>query len=165
MRATCPTPHLNQSYELCPPWEQHLRYVPHRVRNGYNIASQHKFIQKYVLTKFPCCTVLHNLTFNIASINLTCVVCSTAVTTLIWGANPSRDKSFSLLLNVQNGTAGLHVSYSLCTWGSFQGAKWSGQDPNHSYPSSARTYMYTSMHSILNYPMQHKQLLLHRNKP
>ena len=32
----CPTPRLNQSYELRPPWEQHLRYVPHRVRNGYN---------------------------------------------------------------------------------------------------------------------------------
>ena len=35
--ATCPTPRLNQSYELRPPWEQHLRSVPHRVRNGYNI--------------------------------------------------------------------------------------------------------------------------------
>jgi len=34
--ATCPTPRLNQSYELRPPWERHLRYVPHRVRNGYN---------------------------------------------------------------------------------------------------------------------------------
>ena len=34
--AVCPTPRLNQSYELRPPWEQHLRYVPHRVRNGYN---------------------------------------------------------------------------------------------------------------------------------
>ena len=36
MRAACPTPCLNQSYELRPPCEQHLRYVPHRVRNGYN---------------------------------------------------------------------------------------------------------------------------------
>ena len=35
MCAVCPTPRLNQSYELRPPWEQHLRYVPHRVRNGY----------------------------------------------------------------------------------------------------------------------------------
>ena len=34
--AACPTPRLNQSYELRPPWEQHLRYFPHRVRNGYN---------------------------------------------------------------------------------------------------------------------------------
>ena len=34
--AACHTPRLNQSYELRPPWEQHLRYVPHRVRNGYN---------------------------------------------------------------------------------------------------------------------------------
>jgi len=34
--AACPTPHLNQSYELHPPWEQHLRYVPHRIRNRYN---------------------------------------------------------------------------------------------------------------------------------
>jgi len=34
--AACPTPRLNESYELRPPWEQHLRYVPHRVRNGYN---------------------------------------------------------------------------------------------------------------------------------
>ena len=33
--AACPTLRLNQSYELRPPWEQHLRYVPHRVRNGY----------------------------------------------------------------------------------------------------------------------------------
>jgi len=33
--AACPNPRLNQSYELRPPWEQHLRYVPHRVRNGY----------------------------------------------------------------------------------------------------------------------------------
>jgi len=37
--AACPTPRLNQSYELRPPWEQHLRYVPHRVRNGYNIRA------------------------------------------------------------------------------------------------------------------------------
>ena len=36
MCAACPTPRLNQSYELRPPWEQHLRYVPHRVHNGYN---------------------------------------------------------------------------------------------------------------------------------
>ena len=36
MCAACPTPRLNQSYELRPPWEQHLRYVPHRVRNGHN---------------------------------------------------------------------------------------------------------------------------------
>jgi len=35
--ATCPTPRLNHSYKLRPPWEQHLRYVPHRVRNGYNM--------------------------------------------------------------------------------------------------------------------------------
>jgi len=34
--AACPTPRLNQSYELRPPWEQYLRYVPHRVCNGYN---------------------------------------------------------------------------------------------------------------------------------
>jgi len=34
--AACPTPRLNQSYELRPPWGQYLRYVPHRVRNGYN---------------------------------------------------------------------------------------------------------------------------------
>jgi len=27
--AACPTPRLNQSYELRPPWEQYLRYVPH----------------------------------------------------------------------------------------------------------------------------------------
>ena len=38
MCAACRTPHRDQSYELCPPWEQHLRYVPHRVRNGYNTA-------------------------------------------------------------------------------------------------------------------------------
>jgi len=34
--AACPTPRLNQSYELRSPWEQHLGYIPHRVRNGYN---------------------------------------------------------------------------------------------------------------------------------
>jgi len=37
--AACPTPRLNQSYVLRPPWEQHLRYVPHRVRNGYNTLA------------------------------------------------------------------------------------------------------------------------------
>jgi len=37
--AACPTPRLNQSYELRPPWEQHLRYVPHRVRNGLNNST------------------------------------------------------------------------------------------------------------------------------
>ena len=40
MCAACPTPRLNQSYELRPPWEQHLRYVPHRVRNGYNTSVE-----------------------------------------------------------------------------------------------------------------------------
>ena len=39
MCAACPTPPLKQSYELRPPWEQHLRYVPHRVRNGHNIMT------------------------------------------------------------------------------------------------------------------------------
>ena len=38
--AACPTPRLNQSYELRPPWEQHLRYVPLRVRNGYDRVSK-----------------------------------------------------------------------------------------------------------------------------
>jgi len=37
--AACPTPRLNQSYELRPPWEQYLRYFPRRVRNGYNNVS------------------------------------------------------------------------------------------------------------------------------
>ena len=41
--AACPTPSLNQSYELRPTWEQHLRYVPHRVRNGYNTVAQYIF--------------------------------------------------------------------------------------------------------------------------
>jgi len=36
--AACPTPRLNQSYELRSSWE-HLRYVPHRVRNGYNSVA------------------------------------------------------------------------------------------------------------------------------
>jgi len=31
-----PTPRLNLSSELRPFWEQHPRYVPHRVREGYN---------------------------------------------------------------------------------------------------------------------------------
>jgi len=41
--AACPTPRLNQGYELRPPWEQHLRYVPHRVRNGYNSPQFNDF--------------------------------------------------------------------------------------------------------------------------
>ena len=36
--AACPSPSLNQSYDLRPPWEQHPRYVPHRVRNGYKCS-------------------------------------------------------------------------------------------------------------------------------
>jgi hypothetical protein len=40
--AACPTPRLNQSYELHPPWEQQLRYVPHRIRNGYNNQKDRK---------------------------------------------------------------------------------------------------------------------------
>ena len=47
--AACRTPRLNQSYELRPPWE-HLRYVPHRVRNGYNnilfVVSGHKGVNR-----------------------------------------------------------------------------------------------------------------------
>jgi hypothetical protein len=42
--AACPTPRLNQSYELLPPWEQHLRYVPHRVCNGYNTLHWIAFV-------------------------------------------------------------------------------------------------------------------------
>ena len=34
--AACPTPRLNVSSELRPPWKQQPRYVPYRVRNGYN---------------------------------------------------------------------------------------------------------------------------------
>ena len=34
--AACPTPCLNLSSELRPSWEQYPRYIPHRVRNGYN---------------------------------------------------------------------------------------------------------------------------------
>ena len=34
--AAWPSLHLNQSYKLRPPREQHLRYVRHRVHNGYN---------------------------------------------------------------------------------------------------------------------------------
>ena len=47
--AACPTPRLNQSYELRPPWEQHLRYVPHRVRNGYNTRWPKEY--SFVLSK------------------------------------------------------------------------------------------------------------------
>ena len=53
MCAACPTPLLNQSYELRPPWEQHLRYVPHRVRNGYN--------KTYVVN---CCSCLSRISDN-----------------------------------------------------------------------------------------------------
>jgi len=34
--AACLSPRLNLSSELRPSWEQHPRYVPHRVRNRYN---------------------------------------------------------------------------------------------------------------------------------
>jgi len=47
--AACPTPRLNQSYELRPPWEQRLRYVPHWVRNGYNsLYTKYTFTHVYV---------------------------------------------------------------------------------------------------------------------
>jgi len=35
--AACPTVRLNLSYKLCPSWEQHPRYVSHRVHNRYRI--------------------------------------------------------------------------------------------------------------------------------
>ena len=57
MCAACPTPRLNQSYELRPPWEQHLRYVPHRVRNGHNSAGTHE--QKI---NFPSFTQIQKFT-------------------------------------------------------------------------------------------------------
>jgi len=37
--AACPTPRLNLSSELRPSWEQHPRYVPHRVHAGYNTSQ------------------------------------------------------------------------------------------------------------------------------
>jgi len=46
--AACLTPRLNQSYELRPPWEQHLRYVPHRVHNGYNRSTSDKELKEVV---------------------------------------------------------------------------------------------------------------------
>jgi len=49
--AACSTPRLNQSYELRPPWEQHLRYVPHRVRNGYN-KMRSQYSQQAMYTAF-----------------------------------------------------------------------------------------------------------------
>ena len=57
--AACPTPRLNHSYELCPPCEQHLRYIPHRVRNGYNTtlwtqSKVCKYINKFI---FSCPSV------------------------------------------------------------------------------------------------------------
>jgi len=36
----CPTPRLNQSYELRPFWEQYSRHVPERVRAGYNKINE-----------------------------------------------------------------------------------------------------------------------------
>jgi len=50
--AACPTHRLNQSYELRPPWVQHLRYVPHRVRDGYN----NKFTPTLLLHTCPITT-------------------------------------------------------------------------------------------------------------
>ena len=61
MCAACPTPRLNQSYELRPPWEQqHLRYVPHRVRNGYNSVNMATLRYHYVMM-LPALTALRNL--------------------------------------------------------------------------------------------------------
>ena len=44
VRAAWPTPRLNPSTELRPSWERHPRYVPRRVRNGYNkgVSSIHR---------------------------------------------------------------------------------------------------------------------------
>ena len=47
MCAACPTPRLNLSSELRPSWEQHPRYLPHRVRNGYN----RRFLFNHLKTK------------------------------------------------------------------------------------------------------------------
>ena len=51
MCAACPTPRLNQSYELRPLWEQHLRYVPLQVRKGYNIGMFNfkQFVHSYAI--------------------------------------------------------------------------------------------------------------------
>ena len=40
--AACPTPRLNLSSELRPSWEQYPRYVPHRVRAGYNSCATNR---------------------------------------------------------------------------------------------------------------------------
>jgi len=45
--AASPTPRLNQSYELRPPWEKQQRFVPHRVRNGYNMNNKYEVSHKY----------------------------------------------------------------------------------------------------------------------
>jgi len=49
--ADCLISRFNQSYELCSPWEQHLRYVPHWVRNGYNsvYSVTHSIFTSYSL--------------------------------------------------------------------------------------------------------------------
>ena len=59
MRAARTTPRLNQSYELRPPWEQHLRYVPHWVRNGYNnvVCNFDMFMFSYVFVICQLCLI------------------------------------------------------------------------------------------------------------
>ena len=56
--AACPTPRLNLSSELRPSWEQHPRYGPHRVRNGYNRGIQYTYsiVLMVCITTFgpPC---------------------------------------------------------------------------------------------------------------
>ena len=41
-------PVLTRVTELRPPWEEHLRYVPHRVRNGY--ISEDKWLRHHRIT-------------------------------------------------------------------------------------------------------------------
>lgn len=84
---------------------------------------------------------------------------------LIWGANPSRDKRFFLFSKISRMI--LEPSQCPIHWAPgdlFRGQSGQGKSLNtHLPPSGATTY--SCKPPILNYPLQHKQSHLHRNKP
>jgi len=61
--AACPNPRLNLSSELRHSWEQHLRYVPHRMRNGYKRERSSILCNTHI-------SCLVNTTFIVQAFNL-----------------------------------------------------------------------------------------------
>ena len=60
--AACPNPRLNLSSELRPFWEQHPRYVPHRVRNGYNTTLHRGISNRDIRYHFQYPSSIYNKT-------------------------------------------------------------------------------------------------------